>query len=348
MFAQTNTLPAAGNVGIGTTTPSALLDVNGNMVVDSSVVIKDSLNVQKKLIVDQDLKIKGESVFVGDGKFKDKLVVDGLTKLNGDLKIKSLENTALTTSRLLSILPNGKVEIANITLPPDDTFTCLNTLPWSFADGTNTDDDIILCPNFKSVTIGGDFTVGNLTRLGVSGIGTTPNTLYQMNIASINKTAGIRLLSLGTNTYGIQNIVTNNNVKAFAVTQSTGNKDVFVVTGDGRVGIGTNALNDLDFSNNLYKLSVEGAIRSRSIVVNANNWADFVFEKNYNLRTLKSLENYINENKHLPDVPTTKDVNENGVSLGDMNAILLRKVEELTLYIIEQNKRINKLEEKIN
>ncbi len=62
---------------------------------------------------------------------------------------------------------------------------------------------------------------------------------------------------------------------------------------------------------------------------------------------LHQLERYIITNKHLPDIPTEKEVLKNGIELGEMNALLLKKVEELTLYVIEQQKRIEKLEKKI-
>lgn len=80
-FAQ-NTLPTSGNVGIGTTNPSVPLEVNGNAVIDSSLTVADSLEVGNKLKVQQDLKVVGQSVFVHKGKFKDKLTIDGLTRMN--------------------------------------------------------------------------------------------------------------------------------------------------------------------------------------------------------------------------------------------------------------------------
>ena len=76
------------------------------------------------------------------------------------------------------------------------------------------------------------------------------------------------------------------------------------------------------------------------------NWPDFVFEKDYDLPSLSAVEDFINENKHLPNVPSATDIRISEISLGDMNATLLRKIEELTLYIIEQDKRIEKLENK--
>jgi len=126
--------------------------------------------------------------------------------------------------------------------------------------------------------------------------------------------------------------------QTFSITGEVTNTDVFVIKGDGSVGIGTSKTTG-------YQLSVEGKIRTREVDVNLTAWSDFVFKDNYTLQPLNELETYIANNKHLPDVPTEKEVLANGVSLGKMNAILLQKVEELTLYMIAINKRMKALEE---
>ena len=102
---------------------------------------------------------------------------------------------------------------------------------------------------------------------------------------------------------------------------------------NGNVGIGT-------ADPGSYKLAVEGKIGAREVVVTTDAWADFVFDSNYDLMSLSELDAFIKENKHLPEIPTTKEVAEQGVAVGEMNAKLLQKIEELTLYIIKQDKRI--------
>lgn len=92
-----------------------------------------------------------------------------------------------------------------------------------------------------------------------------------------------------------------------------------------------------------YKLDVNGKIRANEIVVNTTG-ADFVFDENYKVKNLNDVEKFIKENKHLPEIPSAEEMNENGLSLSEMNIKLLQKIEELTLYIIDQEKRIKKLE----
>ena len=94
------------------------------------------------------------------------------------------------------------------------------------------------------------------------------------------------------------------------------------------------------------KLLVNGNIYALKLTVKAS-WADYVFNNGYNLRPLSEVEKYISKHKHLPDVPSAKQIEEKGVSVGDSQAILLKKIEELTLYLIEQNKKINRLQEQI-
>jgi hypothetical protein len=96
-----------------------------------------------------------------------------------------------------------------------------------------------------------------------------------------------------------------------------------------------------------YKLFVQTGIlteRVRVAVNGSGQWADYVFANDYKLNKLSDVEAYINKNKHLPDVPSAEEVVKQGVDLGQMDALLLKKIEELTLYVIEQDKRIKQLE----
>jgi len=108
---------------------------------------------------------------------------------------------------------------------------------------------------------------------------------------------------------------------------------------NGNVGIGTKKPNN--------KLDVNGTIHSKEVKVDMENWSDFVFKKEYNLQTLAEVEKYINEKGHLENIPSEEEVLKGGINLGEMNAKLLQKIEELTLYIIEQNKKIEALEAKV-
>lgn len=105
--------------------------------------------------------------------------------------------------------------------------------------------------------------------------------------------------------------------------------------------------NNFSFSGMNHRLSVDGAVVAREVRVTANDWADFVFKKSYNLPTLESVEQFITDNGHLPGIPSEQEVKENGVSLNDMQVKLLQKVEELTLYVIELKKQNERLEKQI-
>jgi hypothetical protein len=138
----------------------------------------------------------------------------------------------------------------------------------------------------------------------------------------------------------IKNLDGSSNSNAiFRVDCASDQENTFRIQRNGNIGIGTNNVAD-------FRLAVKGKIRATEIVVETG-WADFVFNKDYKLRNLEEVENFIEENNHLPDIPSEKEVKENGVQVGEMNAKLLQKIEELTLYMIEQNKETKKLIEKV-
>jgi hypothetical protein len=97
-----------------------------------------------------------------------------------------------------------------------------------------------------------------------------------------------------------------------------------------------------------YQLFVEKGIRTEKVKVDAKgNWPDFVFEDNYTLPSLMEVEQFITTNKHLPNVPSAEEVETEGIDLGEMDKILLQKIEELTLYTIEQQKQIELLKKEL-
>lgn len=123
---------------------------------------------------------------------------------------------------------------------------------------------------------------------------------------------------------------------------SPGIESVWYVTNYGNVGIGTN-------NPGAYKLAVEGMIGGRKIkVTTVDWWADFVFHKDYKLLPLKDLEQYISINKHLPGIPTAEEVKREGLELGAINARLLQKIEEQTLYIIELSKKLEEVTNRLD
>ena len=89
--------------------------------------------------------------------------------------------------------------------------------------------------------------------------------------------------------------------------------------------------------------SIAGILKTKEVQVTLAGWPDYVFDKDYKLPTLSEVEQFIAENNHLPNVPSAAEVEANGIQLGEMNAILIRKVEELTLYILDLQKQIDEL-----
>lgn len=116
---------------------------------------------------------------------------------------------------------------------------------------------------------------------------------------------------------------------------NTQEADAIYITKNGNMGIGKKEPTD--------KLEVNGQIHAKSIKVDIKEWADTVFEEDYDLVRLREIETYIQEHGHLPEVPSAVEVEENGIELGAMNALLLKKIEELTLHLIEKEKQIDQL-----
>jgi hypothetical protein len=144
----------------------------------------------------------------------------------------------------------------------------------------------------------------------------------------------LRFVTMQTQTYGTSN-------RTIDDATMISNTRMLIRT-DGNIGIGCDGRAE-------YKLAVNGPMIATKVVVkNYTYWPDYVFSANHKIPTLAETEAYIKANNHLEGVPTESDVKENGVDVAEMNIILLKKVEELTLIIIEQNNRLNKQEKDIN
>jgi len=126
----------------------------------------------------------------------------------------------------------------------------------------------------------------------------------------------------------------------FMVDNGTAFGEALRIDSDSNVGIGTITPTE--------KLSVNGTIRSKEVLVESTPWPDYVFTDTYKLNTLSEVSTFISENGHLPNIPTANEVKENGIKLGEMNAKLLEKIEELTLYLIEMKNENEKQQKEID
>ena len=160
---------------------------------------------------------------------------------------------------------------------------------------------------------------------------------YKLTIYHTSPTANSYNIRLTQHSYD-QTVLGSTTLGTIYINPLNGNNRHSVYYND-NVGIGT--------TNPQNKLDVNGTVHAKEVKVDMAGWADFVFGKEYQLPTLDEVEQHIREKGHLPNIPNTKEVTENGLSLGENQKLLLQKIEELTLYSIEQNKLIKQQQQQI-
>ncbi|GGZ24803.1 hypothetical protein GCM10007049_16510 [Echinicola pacifica] len=162
------------------------------------------------------------------------------------------------------------------------------------------------------------------------------NSDIHINTSSTANASVIRFMNANENKWGfISNYPINSG--SFIFYNYSNKSQVFTINTSNQIGIGTTSMGS-------HKLAVHGSIGAREVKVESSSWSDFVFNDNYSLPSLQEVELFIIQHKHLPDVPSEKEVIENGIELGKMDATLLQKIEELTLYVIDLNKKVQLLE----
>lgn len=165
----------------------------------------------------------------------------------------------------------------------------------------------------------------------------------QLGYAGYAYTSGLSPLLQGQITFIPSPPLTINSA---AISLGFGTGNVVKITQNGKVRISTTDI----ATPNGYRLFVEDGILTEKVrvaVEGTADWADYVFADNYNLMPLNEVEAFTKENKHLPNVPSAEDVVNQGLDVAQMDAKLLEKIEELTLYLIEQNKQIEELKAEI-
>lgn len=319
--------PDSLNVTIGDTTQN--LQVNGSIVVDSSLTVKDSVimednlhiyeklrlendaNLQKDVYIGNTLKVEGESYFNGDAFFNEKVFLNALDTLDS-LAIASFADT-------MSV--NDKPNVL-------------------FVDGNG----MVLKSGAKSIT---DIVYKSPCKTDINGNVPNPTWLNGMNkiyspcarVGIFNSNPRVALDVSGKAyvshlAIGIADPVQQTVRFHLKAPLSTSNEStLFLIENNER---------------KLMQLNNDGLLYAREIKVNLETaWPDYVFEHDYNLMSLDELKTYIDANGHLPNIPSASEVERKGINVAETDKMLMEKVEELTLYILQMKEQMKLQEEKI-
>ena len=332
-----NTFPTltSGGVGIGTTTPShGYLHINGTGTESGINFWTQSGESTSRIWIDAPNKLfhLGRA---GDA-------TKGLTINNGG-------KLGIGTTSIEAKLEVAHAGTIGAKWAPNLSY-------FKVTDGTNT---LIFDPNeiysnqtlaignaynqpiyFRNVDSNGVTDLMTIKENGKVGIGTTNPQHGNLEIFGTGASEGI---TLWTNSGEITSRIWIDTPNKF-LHISRGSDPTKGITLDnfGNVSIG-------GVQHGSHMLAIEGSVGSRQVVVQpTGGWADFVFDDDYTLAPLEDVARFVSENHHLPEIPSESEINAEGINLGEMDAKLLQKIEELTLYLIEQNEVLKAANEKID
>jgi hypothetical protein len=375
----------AQNVGVGTNTPAAKFTINGDLaLISAPLTVADGVNyaVDVNTTKFSNYKLTGATgnfVIAGISAGSDGRTITLYNRTGSSMEIYDEDPSAVAANRIktstnttLAIYTNGNVtlqydisinrwQVQNTHYSSLDYYGGSSSTNYWTAGGND-----IYNNNLGNVGIG---TTAPLQKLHVEGASLLanstiinpknyPNMVVAGRVAdgsgfdalsavggsgttSIFSATG-RPWAIGHNGFDlfIASGLSGSNLLQTAIQIKGTNGDVILTPVGGNVGIGTAIPGT-------YKLAVNGSIRSKEVVVETG-WADYVFDEKYQLKPLLEIEKYINLNKHLPDIPSAKEIRTNGLKVGEVQTKMMQKIEELILYIIEQDKKIEKLRQMIN
>lgn len=314
-FAQTtNTFPATGSAGIGTTSPANLLHIVGN--VGSADMLRlnntDATDGRTTILF---ISAKGPQTWQfgqnpggGAGLF-------GLRDMTASgFPMRFVVNTSgyfgigtVAPVSLLNVSGSGSNSNGILDIQSSDAAARGTLIRTGFYGYTSQDNS------------GSYFQSWGMRLNGAD------NLWYRTYTSANNYLPYTALTPAGTIVFGgaVSNLTTDAN--------PTLNPSMTINVGTGNVGIGS--------INPQNKLDVNGTIHSKSVLVDLNGWSDYVFKKDYPLLPLSEVKIYIDQNQHLPGIPSEQEMIKNGLNVSEMNKILTKKIEELTLYLIEKDRK---------
>jgi hypothetical protein len=372
-FAQTtNTFPATGNAGIGTTSPGNLLTVSGNnnnaspgntatfsSNIGSGTVLGNQLNITSTtatwgLLAGWDgsgvattayhganagylVNVQSGPLFLGTSNLSRMTITSG-----GNIGIGTSTPTyLLSVGGNASSVTGGQSSIQYLPAATSGNYAghvsqlianpSTNSAAIYYSVLGEAGDNSGVASNFTNSTsiIG---VAGSIVHRGTGNINSAISLMAANNVitngGTINNAYGLYVATIKatgiTNSYGVYQY-------------SASDPNYFA----GNVGIGTVDNASWTLATSTYKLAVNGSAIATSMVVKLQaNWPDYVFKNGYHLPSLSDVKAYIDQNHHLPDMPSEQEVTDKGLNLGEINKQLTKKVEELTLYLIEQNKQL--------